>query len=710
MQPIPVPATGGVNLLYDARRIGDHELRRAKNLVPTDPGILSKRGVAHTVAALEVTASVPSAFCFNPFAAFDFVVGLVNTSTGVAEIAAGTLAGLDATARATVPYMNDRRPLLVPFNDKVYCFPGDPNGGMYVVQDSGAGPEVTDFAFSTTQSIARSPRVAAAYKRRMVFANFGPGYENTITFADDTDPADVHGDFLANNGMSFRLPIPTSDAIVAMIEVSQSSVGTPMESVLLVLCQFSAFIITDEPLMTTDVPDNSSYRGNMQVNRVNEPCGCASPQTVVRTQYGVMWTGPDDVWGFNFGAVPVRLGSKIRPAITRCAPDKRYLMHAEYHNGFYRVAIAGEGQVPDHHGKMGEQWWLDLRGGMPTSADNATWWGPQVYVVPNGSLTAPTPGTFIMARDQRPDRENHLYMISQVAPVGFQQVALQVVDASGAYDTALIPGATGMDEYEAQEQGNEVAIDLLTKEYDLGAPGVPMPTFDKLWLGMDVDIWVGEVCNLKADIIIGDNYDEQGIVVTQKGFVLGVDALDSGKQSRVWQGVHIPRDPDTVLVGKTYQVRLYDNPSWPVPTADLGSYFLMTDLDGDVMLLTLTPGIYENIAAYLDELVTQMSTLEGMNPTTHDQGTDPRGPVEITHPVSADYGYDVTHSYYLESDGARSTRKIAASLGFDDTEQSPFGATGAVHTAGVHVREKLCAPLSIGGIILRVEPSGRSPS
>ena len=709
MNLIPVPLSGGVNLLADPRNIRDDELCYAKNLVPTKLGLLSKRGVAKWSLNIDLDPiGNPVAFAFSNLPSFDFAYAFLSGTSGT--LCAGSF-GAPYDQLATFDGVNDWRPQLIAFDNKMYCLTGETqavaHAGKVIQEKATGGLEIADFDYSTTQSTFRAPRVAAAYKRRMAYANFGPGYENVITFSDADDPAHVHQDFLASNGKHIRLPVPSTDGIVVMIEIAQQSIGTPMQTALLVLCQFSAFVLTGEMLQTTEIPADSSYSGSLDVNQVNEPCGCASLQTLVRTQYGVVWTGPDDVWVMNTGSVPVRIGTKIRPAIERCLPDKRYLMHAEYHAGFYRLALCGDGQVPEAQDRMAEQWWLDLREGVPQGPADARWWGPQVYVIPSADNTAPSPGTFIMARDHRPGRANKLYSVTRgLSPGGTANAAVFVtLDEDGAYDSGC---DAGDDTAPSREDGNEVAIELLTKEYSLVAPEQPNSLVEKIYLGCDVDIWTGEVCQLTTEIVIGSSFDEQSTQVDQKGFVLGVDALDNTRNYRTVQGVHIPRDPDTILTGRTYQLRLYDVPGWPVVKDGINNWFILTGGDGITFeLVTLPDGFYADINEFCDSI---RDACAGTNVFSHNQNVTPRGKVTLTHDDQTSYGYDVVSSQYVEGDAARSTRAIAAKLGFDDTDGTAGANYAAVHTAGEYVRNKLCAPLSIGGIVLRIEPSGRMPS
>lgn len=386
----------GVNLLDDPRAIDDRELCYAQNTFPVRPGVLSKRLGMKNVEPLPVTAfpkvTQVLACCSPPFESgikiiwasrgYDPVSNLLQNTTiywsAPGKDALGTLLDLGCVTRG--------RPTFVPYNNRVYVFPGYPFNiaGKYFNVDAIGNVRLDTFEFAGTNNSDLVPNVAGIYKERFVFGDFGPGKESAIVMADIADPATI-----GNNAYTDRrIEVGSSngDRLVAFKEITQGDVGNPTSAALLVLKEYSAHIITGEPLLTTE---SGKVWGDANISRINYDCGCASAETVCTTPYGTIWAGHDDVWFFAKGSLPIRIGSKIRPRLLGSPAGGRYLWHAAYFDGIYRLACYSPGRGPaDITGFLSdpedtslpdEQWWLDLRGGPPQSHKDAQWWGPQIF-------------------------------------------------------------------------------------------------------------------------------------------------------------------------------------------------------------------------------------------------------------------------------------------------------------------------------------------
>lgn len=438
--PFAIPGLGGVNLLRDPREIRDDELVLAQNVVPVKPGRLGTRPAIGKLAEVSTLAGAPIAGAFPNFLSDIGFVYVVND--GGEFVFSTSQLGSSAFSNTTFARSENsysQKPVVFAWNGKIYCFTGTKITPTSSTAQTGIGiffstgtPPSSVASFKSGNTFAASlvlagtgnegiyPRVVAPYRSRLVYANFGPGFENYIVFSDDFKPDTVGNSVLAANGRNMILGgARDGDRIVAMVEVMLTSTGSPNESALLVLKEYSAYFITGQPNQTGGSGDPF---GTMEVKRVSFDCGCSSAESVASTPYGTFWAGWDDVWFFAAGSVPVRVGSKIRPRLLETPAAQRYLWHGAYFDGFYRLAVFTPGQEPhdaDFAGipmPCGEQWWLDLRDGPPKgdsggaeAHEDAKWWGPQIHLMTDLSGVVRYTGSRNFIVDTRPGSNKELY-------------------------------------------------------------------------------------------------------------------------------------------------------------------------------------------------------------------------------------------------------------------------------------------------------------
>lgn len=714
---LDIPCVGGVNLLDHPRRIRDDELVRAKNLVPYEKGMLKKRPAWDMLDVRQILDGpyVPINAVAFPTYAWDYVAAYKGFATDISSdpmTASGIVAykrGVHSASGAcqaylTTAYAPDAAPALIPFGNNVYCFPGYPHPSAGFIISAASTASTLEFA-GTNNSF--SPLVACVYRNRFVYANFGPGYESHICFADPFSQATIGNDVRASNGRSFRVGNADGDRIVALVEITQSDIGAPSESALLVLKEYSAYIITGEPNKTTDVGDMFT---SMVVNRIAYDCGCSSPQTVARTPYGTLWAGHDDVWFFARGSLPVRIGSKIRPILQGSPAAGRYRWHAAYFNGFYRLALhtPGASDTTTDGSGVGEQWWLDLRDGPPQSHVDAKWWGPQIFNVPwYGAARAGTSCMFVDARPNKAPELLGLEFLFATDGLGtyFQTHAVMQYDIQTTrdanslwdYSTGITAASAGR-ERAHDESDTDIAFELITKEYDFGARLV-----EKGFLGLRTDYWTAISDYLRAEVLVngGASSDTSSALCEQTGFLLDVDSLD-GRLARTFQEAVLY--PSTRVCGKTFQFRLYDQAGYVVGAFQDEVVVLY---NGTYYAVPITQGSYAALDELLDHVVVQMNATLGIS-CSHDAGT----PYTRDTAVTLTFGSAVTLCFQsaggsITAAQLRKSRALMSMFGYD-TSANSASATG--QSAASTVYYKRITDWEFGGFEVEYDQFNRGPA
>lgn len=573
--------------MHDQRAIRDDQCVRSKNLVPTREGMAAKRGAIEATAG-PIIFSDTSSYITSlqlPPANFGngFVVGMraftddpgalyQSLTSVIVSRQLGDLPGAPASQEAAITWDHPSRyrPLILSYNKKVYTFAGHNNVivqnpavfppelalpaavlGKYgaIIQEvsPGGALQVVPFNFLASEGGAvtepdAAPNVAAAYRNRILWADFGPGQENMVVISDPYQPQVVGADFRSANGRHFLVGSIDGDRIVAMREVLLTSVGSAAEAAALVLRQYSAYLITGEPNL---VADGSFILGDMDVNRINIDCGCSSADTLVNTPYGLLWAGWDDVWLFPQGqGIPLRVGSNIRPILAATPPELRYLWHASYFDGFYRLHLLSPGQNEGDASVPGEEWRLDLRRGPPASHEQARWYGPMVYKSPTPTAT-PKIGVEYAIADTRPSVTPRLVGVTRSQdfewPVEFER------SAPKDFMTNTVLGAS---------QGTAIDIDWLGKEDDFQDPMI-----EKGCTGLELNLWVGAAAQLTADVIVDGGRKTETVTETVPpvGFILEEGVLDTTGMTREFQSLRLDPNQNDRINGKTIQVRLRDD-------------------------------------------------------------------------------------------------------------------------------------------------------
>lgn len=434
---IPIPLNGGINTYFDPMSIGDDEAVEGKNLFPNVSGALALRpGIKPSKVVLPFNAfagsppQVVGAAPVPPNTGFKFAFLLVGD--GQPALFATTPSGkypssLDYTTTDTTnidTWAEGVQPCFVQYLGELYCFVGSGNShaGYYrlrrdVAYEGGAKwiRENFDFfiygaagVFYQKQDIPVSPRVACVYRGRMVMADFGPGHEGKLTMADrgyqwmpdppaaptagddanKISPVALVGDYLLSlDGRTVDVGDQGCPRITGLASIQLVGISGEGDAALYVMGERALFVCKGEFFNTTDTPPtNEDYAHTFQVARSSVNAGCASHQTIVTTDRGTIWAGPDDVWIVDREMTPRAVGTKIRNILQSVPASLRKKWNATFFDGVYRLNIAvgndplslGDGEDAEHAVRY-ESYWLDLRNGAPGSAQEARWFGPMVY-------------------------------------------------------------------------------------------------------------------------------------------------------------------------------------------------------------------------------------------------------------------------------------------------------------------------------------------
>ena len=381
---VKVPMTGGVNLFVDPASIRDDQVVLAKNLAPVKPGIIGTRPAlqwARDVRRLPAsTPYIPVRCMASPigpeFAVAWWVDGVGSTSLLLIDTdgVSGSVVGI-GLSDSPIPVS------MVQWDGDTYAFTGQTTGARAVFATNPEGYLVEAIAFEGTGNEDFKPKGAAVIRDRFVYWGFDDGAGGrAVLFADRGFPLRI-GDAAVASSRYVPVAGIAQSGITHCAELNASAAGSPNQSVVAVWTVDNMWTLLGEPGETGD----TDPLGTLQQSLMTMNAGCVSGATVVQTPYGAIWTGPDDVWFMPFGSLPIRIGTNIRPALLNTPPNLKWKWHAAYDSDTaqYRLALFGPGSGPDEYSACDHHWILDLSKGAPRSADEAVWWGPQVYVQPD---------------------------------------------------------------------------------------------------------------------------------------------------------------------------------------------------------------------------------------------------------------------------------------------------------------------------------------
>lgn len=746
-----VGMVGGVNLLSDPLRISDNECVKLKNLYPNAAGKMAKRlgpaYYARNETGMDQSNYLPLNFFFPKFHPGGMILLSYDTTTRLMYLSAGDVNVAGWGAGVTLPEAPPfYRPQMMEFGGKVLIALGtvDAAGiGVYEVSDVDGLLTISasPITFLDSDGNSLSPRALAAYQGRVVYMNFGPKYNDLVVFADADLPYKINsGDIDTDAGLitsrtiivdtdphTLRVRQMAGDSIIGASDMVVSPEGSPDEEALLLLGGHTAIVMPGTPLETDQIPNASAgetYAGTLAPKRVNFPCGCVSPDTIVRTPMGIIWATWDDVWAIDVGGIPHRIGTKLRPALSAGQPLCRYWWHAAYHHGTgsYRLAIVSGEQFPDTSSGLiveacRDQWWVDLRFGIPPDATTAHWFGPQQYRMQQVAQNAPAfPGTFYMRTEERegaPARSLAVHVMNDYPTFAGTRIPVVVeLDRTTGYDLAVVIGtAADHSEILANEMNaNEISYEIITKEYSFDSP-----MSDKIFERAEMMLWSSDVLEQRMEVIVdgGRDTDTQAVQLDQTGFVAGVDLLGS-RLTHEYQMIAMNPDGDKRMTGKILQFRFYDVAGVPVPENGINSGVMMADLLGDAIItaIPIPPGFYASTNAFIFALITAMNaalifTREGFIFT---YGTNGSNIFRITETFyHGEWAWTMDLGDNPPSEDIRRSKKVAGLLGFPTDLNLDDVGTGII-AATLATPIVVSPQVEIAGIVIRAYHFNRRPS
>lgn len=708
-----IPLTGGVNLLADPRNIRDDEAVQMKNLVPVRPGVMQTRGALTGATPLLFNADTGSlvSATFGPWVDSPLFMMLFIKGFGISPsrvlLYAYTLDGMPVLFGVPIflfAGLDDlpRRPFTLAYAGRLHFLSGLSTTDAPAYSIGRNEMTLLPFTFAGTGNTDIRPRLATTYRSRVVWAHFGLGHENTLVFSDNLRPNVIGNDVLASNGRNVSLVAASDgDEIIGLVEVMLTSTGAPISSGLLVLRRYSSYLLVGEPDQTT------GGTNSLEINRMSVAAGCASPSTITHTPYGVLWAGQDEVWAFQAGQNPRPVGTKIRPALMRTPRNYGYKLSGAYFNGFYRLTAFSAGQTISTTEGVGEQWFLDLRNGLPADANAAQWYGPQIYNVPTqvaGFALDPNENPYgIMVRDERPAGTDKLYgfeRTSNLASTANYTVVVEY-DSDSTHDVPAV-GANAPFNIDTA-----IKPDLITKEYDLGDP-----MLQKVYDGMEANVWASNDGRLLVQGILdgGAQNSEKNLDVSAIGFSPGVDTLTAS-------GLSMPRAPQAVAafdadrpLGTTVQLRVQGQSGILVDTSNNEWAFEDNNAIGDdaiVGVAQIPTGFYATASSLVEAIVTAMDAINAGHGSSYAGGlftfTGANDKLTIMFETNTVAATAVTAAQRAK------TSRLGAILGFDTSINNSEVFPSLVGSA-MRVYDHQSPIWEINGLGMRLEVIPRRPS
>lgn len=759
MELVPYYPLRGVNLLTDPIRLGMDEAVRLKNLYPTMAGKLAKRkGPAYktwipdTAFGFDPEDLVPTNFNIPQYVVDGIITTLFDSSTGLGWCVLSPNGHGSSYSAFSWASTGTRRPCITSFGDttliglsQVVTDPAFATGSLlvatrqestgYAVFTDGAGllytpttlapaPGGCKFMDSTTGKIY-SPSIITVWRGRVVYGGFDAPYENVLVFSDDAQPFIIEETtgpagnasilYFDNNSRTMEVPGLKGSRITAIIEVSSSAADSLLQPALMVMSESSAYVMTGDVTQTTET---ASYPPPYTWSKIQYECGCVSQHTVCRTPSGLLWASWNDVWAMDFGGVPRRVGTKIRPALMQGQAEHRHLWHAVYDHstGSYRLAVASQEQDQGLTRPLPDQWWLDVRNGVPENGADAMWFGPQQYRVACEVNVAGVAGTYMMRSIERAGEDTMVlapYMVNHNdSPTSLRSLAFAAMDAQTGYDTAKprYKPSDGSDLDNAYEElDNDISVEILTPQFDFG----DLPT-NKVYEGLELGVWANDILAMGVEVFVdgGRQVDDEFITIPQTGFVLDVDALDDTRETHEYQGVTIHPDQDQRFTGKTFQLRIYDLPGFPLTEEGLARKVILTRSGGDTVVTNSDaadlsePLFYETLTDFLSVLAATAHAVLGGGPFTSSIVSNK---ARITDTGGGSWYWRGLSGGTLAE--KRSSRKVGAMLGFLGNAPATYlgSGVGTYVEATVSQHRKLSTDLEIASMFIRVSRFRRRP-
>lgn len=409
---------GGVNLLLEPHSIRDDQLALAKNCWPLVNGQLATREPVKFERQVGAGArNILALFVPDPSTGFVFVCHYVDSAGDQWIEASAYSAGASIVAlKVATGAVNGYQPMVFANYRGEVLAVGAGNEGVFHLMNLPTGwawvratfqwDDVVTVTGKQTQITGGpvKPTACCTYKDRMVYA-----VGNSIIFADraawslseSSLTGDLHqrapiftqigNDALADNGRRVTFSSIQGETITAMEEFSLNSVTDPLQTGLLVHTSGgSTLMIQGEVSETTDSGTTfDSYLGNLNYPKVNMTCGIAGAYAKCRGPNGMFWADENDVYAiYDSSAMPVKIGTNIRPALQACPPSLRKFWYMTYANGAVFLSIPYAVLGTSGYSWYGQHWRLDLRppaedsqSGFiaPQTAAQASWWGPMDY-------------------------------------------------------------------------------------------------------------------------------------------------------------------------------------------------------------------------------------------------------------------------------------------------------------------------------------------
>jgi len=744
MELIPYYPTRGVNLLTDPLRLGMDEAVALKNLYPTLAGKLAKRkGCAYdswvpdSFFGFNPQNLVPTNFEVPAFSKGALVTSLVHDTTGQTYVVINNSNLSPAYTCINFPG-NNARPPMCSFGRYVLISAGRGLGGepyntfgciwvVYYDVDNGrlaflpghssGTPRPAGPVFRDKNGKNYAPSVMAPYRGRMVYAGFEPPFEDVLVFSDtgtydriETGP-DYNLIVLDDSARTLTIAGLKGQKITALIDTAVSGVAGPAQTQLVILTEHTCFVMSDEPTLTTEVVGRLPTFVKIQYE-----CGCVSQNTVARTPAGLLWASWNDVWAMDYGGIPRRVGTKIRPALLGAAAGNRHLWHAVYDHetGSYRLAITGQAQdLEAIKNPLPHQWWLDVRNGLPQSAADAAWFGPHTYRVACEVATSGVQGTFIMKTVERAGEPAVIlspYMVRHPDSVtSLRSLAFAKMDAQVGYDSCKprYRPSDGTDLDNAyEEKDNEISWEILTPRISLGDLSV-----DKTYEGLELSVWANDILAMGVEVFVdgGRQVDDEYITIPQTGFILDVDSLDDTRATHEYQSVTIHPDPAQRFTGKDFQLRIYDKPGFPLTTEGMAREIIVNRGGQNIVVNADAPDLahplwYADLLAFLSVIAASISTVLGSTVYSSVVSNKAR----LTNGGGTPWSWQ---GFAGPTASQRSSRKVGAMAGFLPNLPATELGTGVGVTVGAtaSVHRKLSTDAEIAAMFIRTSFFRRRP-